>query len=461
VDEPRALGAESESPEEADPVATAKLALGPEAEEHELPKHIPWSYGLDRVTAAAVDPDKLFVYWEATDGAIERARLALGNGGPGAWLVLRVYDTTDLLFDGTNAHSYFDHAIDRATRQWFFQIGKPTSTAVVELGMKSTEGYFAKISRSGRVEFPRREQAPWGDPEWMTVRPWSGEVADVHRAPAPPPPGPGPGHGGGVGQAIGRGPDALPLWTVRDPVALHEVVLRHLLEEGWERVEWSEAGGEGWFALEGRLEWESPRVLTSWEAGPFNYPVAIAPPSREQWEGKGYAYRVGSVTHVVEGPWRVVIRGVGAHAAREVVGSWEIHRSWSLQAGRELRVGDGRFTLRTGASEQLAMGASERWWLSGSETRLGGASERWRIGASEIAFRGASEKLYAGGSQFAYRGASERLQSGASELRLGGASERAYAGGSESRLGASDNRFEGGSASPLPYPAVAPAGRKE
>jgi hypothetical protein len=465
--EPAAPAVVGEPAGELDPVSTAKLALGPEADARAPLKDIPWSYGHDRVTAAAVDPDRMFAYWEVTDPAIERARSALGRGGPGAWLAVRVYDTTGLIFDGTNAHSYFDHDVDRATRQWFFQIGKPTSTAVVELGMKSTEGYFVKIARSGRVEFPRREPAPWGDPEWMTVQPWSGEVADVHRSPAPPPgpgAGPGAGTGGAAGGGVQRGPDALPLWTLRDPVAVHEVVLRHLLEAGWERVEWTEAGGEGWFALEGRVEWESPRVLTSWEAGPFTYPVEIEPPRRETWEGKGYAYRAGSVVHVVEGPWRVVIRNLHARSERELLGSWEIRRSWSVHGGREVRVGEGKFSLRTGASEQLPIGASERWWLSGSETRLGGASERWRIGASEVAYRGASERLYAGGSQLAYRGASERMYSGGSETRLGGASERAFTGGSETRLGSSDLHFEGGAASPFPYPATGPAtasGKKE
>ena len=56
-----------------------------------------------------VDPDRLCVYWEVTDDGIARARAGLGAGGPGAWLALRVYDVTGRIFDGTNAHSYFDH----------------------------------------------------------------------------------------------------------------------------------------------------------------------------------------------------------------------------------------------------------------------------------------------------------------------------------------------------------------
>jgi hypothetical protein len=437
---------------EQDPAATAKLALGPDARERERPATIPWSYGVDRVTAAAVDPDRLFVYWEVTDPAMERARAALGPGGAGAWLVLRVYDTSGLIFDGTNAHGYFDHPVDRATRQWFFDIGKPTSTAFVELGMKSTEGFFAKIVRSGRVDFPRREPAPWRDPEWMTVRPWSGEIAEVH---------PGPwgtrGGGGPPPEPSPHGFEPIPLWTLRDPHAVHEVVLRQLLESGWERVEWSEVSGADGFALEGRIEWESPRVVTSWEAGPFTYPVELEPPRREEWEGRGYAYRAGGVTHVVQGPWHVVIRGLGARHEHERLGAWEIHRSWTVHGGLELRVGSRGVVHRVGGSEQVAaQGASERSWSSGSEVRMKGASERFRIGASEVAFRGATETLFAGASQALLRGASERAYAGASESRLGGASERSLPGGSEGRLGGSEHRLGDGSAPPLPYPPIDP-----
>jgi hypothetical protein len=227
----------SPAPEQ-EPAALAKLAVSKEALASE-PKatHIPWSYGLDRVTAAAVDPDQLFTYWEATDLAIDRARAALGPGGPGAWLNLRVYDTSGLIFDGTNAHGYFDHSVDRATRQWFFHIGKPTSSAFVELGLKSSEGFFVAMARSGRVDFPRRQPAPWHEPEWMTVVPWSGEVADVHRAPpgaAGSRPAPPPGGGAGVPDRF----EQIPLWVMREPGESYQVLLRQALEQGWERVEW-------------------------------------------------------------------------------------------------------------------------------------------------------------------------------------------------------------------------------
>lgn len=449
--------------------AAAKLDLGPAARAEEPPRHIPWSYGLDRITAAAVDPDRLFVYWEITEPAIERTRAALGPGGPGAWLSLRVYDTTGRLFDGTNAHGYFDHRVERWDRQWFFNIAKPTSTAIVDIGMKSSEGYFAKIARSGRVDFPRKEPAPWREPEWMTVL----ATGEVRRAGAG---APRPRRPPRV-EAAGKPPPfvPIPLWLVREPVEGRELRVRQLLEAGWERVEWQAISGERWAEIFGRTEWAEPAVVTSWEAGPFTYPVRIDPPTREAWEGGAMVYRVGDVTHVVSGPWRVVIRNLGARFGRAVLGRWEIFRWRVVQWGPEVRALPSARPAAAGASEQVALGASERRWIAASELRLGGASELWRIGASEVLFRGASERLYAGASEWRLRGASEVRLAGASEVRLAGgsevrlagASEQRFAGGSELRLGGASERawggaservagrFEGGSAAPLPYPPQA------
>jgi len=441
---------------ETDPAALAKLALGPVAGRSEpRPATIPWSYGLDRITAMAIDPDRLYAWWEVTDAAIERARQALGPGGPGAWLCLRVYDTTGRLFDGTNAHGAFDVGIDRDNRDWFFQIGKPTSTAFVEVGLKSVEGYFSRIARSGRIDFPRREPAALSDPEWMTVETRGGQVSETHRSSAPAPAAhPVPAAGGGAAPPRF---EQIPSWLMRDPIQVTETILREAAEHGWERIDWKEESGEGWSASEGRLEWESPHVVSSWEAGPFSDPVEIVPPSREAWQGRSFAWRVGGVTHVVHGPWRVVIRNLASRAEHAVLGAWSIYRSWAVEAGQEVRPGR-RAAVRSGASELLAVGASERRWLAGSEVRLGGASELWRAGASELAYGGASELRFLGASQWVARGASERWQAGASERRLGGASERDMDGASQGRLGGASEQHATGEETTWPAVPTLPDG---
>jgi hypothetical protein len=457
---------------EGDPGATAKLDLGPGARRAKPVQHIPWSYGVDRVTAAAVDPEQLYVHWEITDEAIEVARGRLREAGEHAWLALRVYDTTGVLFDGTNAHGHFDHRIERSDRQWFFHIGKPTSSAFVDVGLRAPDGSFRRIARSGRVDFPRAEPAPWSDPEWMTVvagEPVAGSAgapaaaagwaregaaaagASAGGAGAPAGGGPGPaageGHGAAPGAAVTAFPP-IPLWVLRQTASGHEAWLRQM---GWEgevtRVEWSaSSGGEGWFEVEGRFEWQGPLTLARWEAGPFSYPVEVEEPRREAWQGKTMAYQVGGVTHVVDGPWEVVIKNLGARVGRSVVARWEVYRSWPAQGGREVRdvPATAGATARPAGSSALAPGASEQVWLGASELRYGGASELWRLGASELRLGGASERRLAGSSAWMHAGASERAARGASELRLGGASERTLAGGSERALGGASEQRRGG-----------------
>jgi hypothetical protein len=379
------------------------------AMDHVEPEHIPWGYGADRVTAMVVDPEQLYVYWEMTDDAIERARSALGSGGPEAWPCLRVYDVTDRIFDGTNAHSYFDHAVSRDDRQWFFLVGKPASTAVVELGLRSHEGFFVRVARSGRADFPRRDPVSPGGVGWLTL---SAARGDVHRSFAEARPST---------TAVGGGE----LTGHLEPVRVWDIRRTHAFRGG----EWMHPDGSfrsGWTTIESgdesHVRWEGDVVQTSWEAGPFSYPVALPAYVEERLVGGMSVRSIDGTTHVVFGPWKVVIRGLTARIERRVLGVWEIRRSWVRHAGEAARAITG-VTCRLGASEQIG-GARERRWLAGSELRLRGASELFMLGASETLYAGASEVRFRGASEQRFRGASEWRQVGGSERHHLGASER-------------------------------------
>lgn len=421
----------------------------------EMPRDIPWGYGLDRVTAMPVDPDRLFVYWEVLEESIARARAALGARGEGAWLNLRVYDITGRIFDGGNAHGFFDQGLDRNARQWFFVIGKPTSEVVVELGMCASDGGFQKIARAGRVEFPRRDPVAWAEPEWLTVRAAGSEVVRTWL------PHPAPGGGGVPGAGPPGGPAgpaaAGPGGTVEDggPSLVWNVGVEGPGEERVvERTEWEEIRTDGVTEAHRRVTWEEQSTITSWQEGPFSYPVEVPAPVLESFVGRTRVFRSGARTRVVYGPWQVVIRGIGATSAASVISRWEVYRSWGEQKGTEV-IGFAERAIIAGvagerspggASERMLAGASERTWRGASELRLGGSSEVFYLGASERRMMGASELQYAGASERVRRGASERRLAGASEWRYAGASERRLGGGSEERLGGgSEHRFLGAS----------------
>lgn len=128
---------------------------------------VPWGYGQTRITAMARDPHWIFAYWEFTDDALARARAAVHDQD--APCHLRVYDTTYRLFDGTNANWYVDLPVDRVTRDYYLHVNRPGSTVHVDVGVKSHQGGFATIARSGPVETPRDGVSTDTRVEWMTV----------------------------------------------------------------------------------------------------------------------------------------------------------------------------------------------------------------------------------------------------------------------------------------------------
>lgn len=401
-----------------------ELAVREQAERSREPQAIPWGYDKNRVTAAAVDPRRLFVYWELRDDALASARTRLAGGD--TWLNLRVYDTTERLFDGTNANSYFDQRVERHDRQWFFEIGKPSSTAVVELGVKDNEGHFVVVCRSGRVDFPRNRPVDYGAPEWMLVKASSGAIEQRRTDDAR-----SDGHGGGgPGAAPGAGGSEPPWgdWQPGEepfaawrPSAAGELRWVRQWRDEEPGVVWEEFFGEGGETIHRSVTWQDATTAESWESGPFSYPVQVMPPTYETFEAPGHAWRVGEQVHVLHGPWQVVIRGLGSYVGRRVVSRWEVYRSWSQVTRVE------RGELGGGAAAAVGVGSSERY-LGAS---MGQSELRFR-GASEVFFLGASERRLGGSSEYAYRGASER--------RLGGASESRLIGGSEGRLGGASDR---------------------
>ena len=283
----------------------------------------------------------------------------------------------------------------------------------------------------------------WGEPEWLSVRSLMGPIEHAGRGPhvrrqAP-----------GVAAAAALAvPAGVPGQGQRRHVALLPWEESFTIgEEGRkEVVEWEEHMSDGTTEFHRETTWESPVMVSAWEAGPFHFPVTAPEPVREDFVGPSRVYQVGGRTHVVHGPWQVVIKGVGAHHGRAVIAHWEIYRSWVAEEKAEVTTDTGlKEVAIPGSSERLRVGASERRWRYASEMRLGGASEVFFLGASEIRARGASERFFMGASQYQMRGASERRSLGGSEVRMRGASERMLGGASEVRLGGASERMLGGS----------------
>lgn len=464
-------------------VGRAKFDLGSAAAT--LPsQNIPWGYGENRVTAMARDPDWLYAYWEITDSAIDDAAKKLGRGGRNAWCCLRVYDTTGQVFDGTNANSYFDIAIERTSRDWFVHIGRPASACHVEVGLKSRDGSFRAIARSGRTEFPRKRPVQDMTLEWLTVEAmqppgdpppvthpyvsrYEGPPPDLHAPTRTPLSPPQPTvHTAPVRVAFQHQVEHRETWrntwTERRSYAWTTRVIHryegthHRLVEPWMnqrfRSEWQgEEPAFDWLRPLHRLTWTHVTQGNGWNTAP--YPGDSAAPGRVvvRYAGDTHVISQSSGSRsVVLGPWEVIIRSPSFEGPqRRVVGSWKLHwaqpatqvrSQWTITAERIFFSGftreyvlpgasENTVAIEGGASELWSFGASEQVWLGSSELVIAGASEQVWLGASEQRIGGASEavehwaELWLGASELALETGSHVFARGASELVTIGASE--------------------------------------
>ena len=112
------------------------------------------------------DPWWVYSYWEILDTTWDRVRSELKDDFYGAKKVLRVYDVTNIIFNGLNANSFFDIHIRDDAFNWYIDIGTPGRSWCVDYGLLLKNGRFVTILRSNVVE------TPLDGPSWITDEEW-------------------------------------------------------------------------------------------------------------------------------------------------------------------------------------------------------------------------------------------------------------------------------------------------
>jgi len=80
---------------------------------------------------------------------------------------LRIYDVSHIIFDGTNAHRFFDIEIGPEASNWYIDTGGPGRSWCVDLGLRLPNGEFITIVRSNTVYTPLEGPSWITDEEWM------------------------------------------------------------------------------------------------------------------------------------------------------------------------------------------------------------------------------------------------------------------------------------------------------
>lgn len=132
-----------------------------------MPQELPYGYAEDKAVLQVRDSYWLHIYWEVTAAVFNRLKGQFGDIVFSAKRVLRVYDVSHILFNGTNAHRFFDIVISPETNNWYIDTGSAGRSWCVDIGLLLSDGRFITLVRSNTVHTPI-EGASWiTDEEWM------------------------------------------------------------------------------------------------------------------------------------------------------------------------------------------------------------------------------------------------------------------------------------------------------
>ena len=132
-----------------------------------MPQELPGGYDQDKIALMVRDPWWLHTYWEVRWATFERYKSELGDNFYKARRVLRVYDVSNIIFNGSNAHQYFDIHVNEYSSNWYIDAGGPGKSWCVDYGLLLPDGRFVTIVRSNVVHTPIVGPSWITDEEWM------------------------------------------------------------------------------------------------------------------------------------------------------------------------------------------------------------------------------------------------------------------------------------------------------
>jgi len=150
-------------------VSDAKYHIAEQQGELYTDNNIPHRYEDDRVFLFVRDPQTLFTAWDISHETVAVTAKNCGINLASSELILRLYDVTDIDFNGSNAHSFIDINPSTHHGSWYFNNLKDGRSYIVDVGLLSNNGKFAFIARSNMVGTPRASVSDRVDEEWMVA----------------------------------------------------------------------------------------------------------------------------------------------------------------------------------------------------------------------------------------------------------------------------------------------------
>lgn len=109
----------------------------------------------DSLAFYMVTPQRGHVHWHLREDSLNDVKVKYGDLLRSAPLVIRVYDVTDVVFNGFNAHRFFDLDVHGLSGNYYVNVPQLARNYLAEIGLRGGDGSFHYLARSLPVFFER------------------------------------------------------------------------------------------------------------------------------------------------------------------------------------------------------------------------------------------------------------------------------------------------------------------
>ena len=131
---------------------------------------LPSNYGDTKAVMLPRDPIWIYIYWEISKNTIEQIKSKYGHDFDPSNLTARVYDVTDVNFDGSNANKYFDISVNPNAMSWYINAGEFNRSWCVDIGYTLKNGEFITVARTNSMVMPRHGVSNVTDEQWALLQ---------------------------------------------------------------------------------------------------------------------------------------------------------------------------------------------------------------------------------------------------------------------------------------------------
>ena len=132
---------------------------------------LPTDYGDTKITILPRDPICIFAYWSISKQYFDKLKEEYRKDFlVSSRLVIRIYDITDISFDGNNANRYFDVFVTPNSSSWYINVGEFNRSWCADLGYLTKDGEFILIAQSNTVVMPKYGVSNITDEQWALLQ---------------------------------------------------------------------------------------------------------------------------------------------------------------------------------------------------------------------------------------------------------------------------------------------------